>query len=491
MSRKLRILFAASEAYPLIKTGGLADVAGFLPRALQELGVEVIVALPAYARVLEQLKARVIAHVPTFRGYALIRESRLPNSKVRLWLVDHPLFSERYGNPYLNDEGEEWPDNPIRFGLFNQTMARVLAGRTAIGHKFDLVHCNDWQTGLLPVYMHQEELTTPTIFTIHNLAYQGIYPASFHVELALPPSSWSHDGVEFHHMLSFIKGGLVYTDRITTVSPSYAEEIKHDEFGYGLSGLLLYRSDDLIGIINGIDTKTWNPAADPLIAVTYDVEHLDRKVENKLALQRRLGLPEDPDVMVLGNVGRMVEQKGIDLILDALPQLVEQPVQIVIEGSGDARFETRLAEAMSQWPDKVGGLIGYDEALAHLIEAGADTFLMPSRFEPCGLNQMYSQVYGTLPIVYPTGGLRDTVVDATEQNIADGVATGFWMDSLSGSALVRAVMEALARYREPSVWRQLQTTAMRQDFSWEHSAKEYLRLYQGLSRMANTVGVRC
>lgn len=484
MKRALRTLFVASEAYPLIKTGGLADVAGYLPRALHDLGVEVTVVLPAYACVLEQVKARVIAYVSTIRGYALIRETRLPNSKVRLWLVDHPLFAERAGNPYLNEEGEEWPDNAIRFGLFNQALAKLLAGKTAITRKFDIVHCHDWQTGLVPVYMHQEQLVTPTIFTIHNLAYQGIYPATMHSELKLPPSSWSHDGVEFHHMLSFIKGGLVYSDRITTVSPTYADEIKRDEFGYGLSGLLLYRSDDLIGIINGIDTKTWNPATDSLIAEKFDVDHLDLKVENKLALQRATGLPHDPEVMVLGNVGRMVEQKGIDIILDALPELVKLPVQIVIEGSGESRFEARLAESMSRWPDKVGGLVGYDESLAHLIEAGADAFLMPSRFEPCGLNQMYSQAYGTLPIVYPTGGLRDTVVDASEQSIAAGTATGFYMDSLGKSGLYRAVVDALDLYRDRDTWRRMQVTAMQQDFSWEHSAKEYLRLYQTLSRSA-------
>jgi starch synthase len=480
----LRVLFAGSEAYPLIKTGGLADVAGYLPLALQSLGADMVVALPGYARVLEQLDARVIAHVSTFRGYALIREARLPNSDVRLWLVDHPLFSERSGNPYLDDTGSEWPDNAIRFGLFNQALARVVAGKTSIRMQFDLVHCHDWQTGLLPVYMHQEKLITPSIFTIHNLAYQGLYPAELHTELELPLSSWSHDGVEFHHMLSFIKGGLVYADRITTVSPTYAEEIKRDEFGYGLSGLLLYRSDDLTGIINGIDVETWNPAKDPLIAEQYDADLLELKVDNKLALQRAVGLPEDPDVMVLGNVGRMVEQKGIDIILDALPELVQLPVQIVIEGSGESAFEVRLADAMSAWPDKVGGLIGYNEPLAHLVEAGADAFLMPSRFEPCGLNQMYSQAYGTLPIVYPTGGLRDTVVDATDQSIADGVATGFYMDSLSKSALLRAVSQALRLYHDRDQWQRLQVTAMQQDFSWEHSAREYLRLYQMLSRSA-------
>lgn len=481
---RMQTLFVASEAYPLIKTGGLADVAGYLPRAMQKLGVDVILAIPAYASVVAKVETRVIAHVPTFHGYVLVREGILPGSEVRLWLLDHPLFSERAGNPYLNEAGEEWPDNPIRFGLFNQALARVVAGRSDIDCHFDLIHCNDWQTGLLPVYMNGEQLVTPTIFTIHNLAYQGLYPAALHAELELPPASWSHDGVEFHHMLSFIKGGLVYADRITTVSPTYAEEIKRDEFGYGLAGLLLYRADDLIGILNGIDTETWNPATDPLIARQYDREHLDLKVENKLALQRRLGLPEDPEVMLLGNVGRMVEQKGIDIILDALPELVQRPVQIVIEGSGETTFEVKLAEAMERWPDKVGGLVGYDESLAHLIEAGADVFLMPSRFEPCGLNQMYSQIYGTLPIVYPTGGLRDTVVDATEETITAGRATGFWMDSLGRPGFCRAVDEAMRWFHDKVVWRQMQNTAMKQDFSWEHSAREYLRLYQMLSRSA-------
>ncbi len=480
----MNVLFAASEAYPLVKTGGLADVAGHLPIALNQQGAEVTLVLPGYGQVLENYPAPVMAHVETWSGYALLRETFLPDSALRVWLVDHPIFKHRIGNPYVDAKGHEWHDNAQAFALFSHVVAKVLAGHSAARSDYDLVHCHDWQTGLLPAYLQQESVDLPVVFTIHNLAYQGVYSPHVRHEIHLHDRFWHMGGVEFHGLLSFMKSGLVFADKITTVSPSYAEEIKTETFGYGLAGLLRARAKDLSGIINGIDTEIWNPAKDPLIAANYSLDTLDDKRLNKLALQRELGLPEDEEVLLLGHVGRMVEQKGVDVILDALEGLFELPVQLAIVGTGAAHLEQGVRAARAEWPERLGAHLGYDERLAHLLEAGADVFLMPSRFEPCGLNQMYSQVYGTLPLVNPTGGLRDTVVDASLQAIADGTGSGFHLEGLSPAHLVKKVGDALGLYRDTGNWRRTQGNAMRKDFSWANSARQYLSLYQTLSKSA-------
>jgi len=476
----VRVLFAASEAFPWMKTGGLGDVAGYLPRALQRAGARVTLALPGYADLLARLTVdlHTVTHVPCLQGYALLKEATGPDG-VRLWIVDHPLFGERGGNPYVGPDGHPWPDNDLRFGLFNQVLARVVADALAPDAHFDLAHCHDWQTGLLPVYLDVEGHHLPSVFTIHNLSYQGLFPRETLTRLQLPAHYWSPEGLEFHGHFSFIKGGLVYADKLTTVSPTYAREIQTEAFGYGLAGLLRHRSADLVGILNGIDTEQWNPATDPHLPCHYDADHLDAKADCKAALQRRYGWnPEEG--FLLGTVGRMVHQKGTDLLLDALPELMELPVRLVLVGSGEAALEDRALAAESEWPGRVGCYIGYDEDLAHLLEAGADAFLMPSRFEPCGLNQMYSQVYGTPPIVSHTGGLADTVVGANDATLRDGTATGFFLPSLDAAGLVTAVQAALALYQQPDAWRRLQRNGMARDFSWDRSAQEYMALYRAL-----------
>lgn len=475
----MNVLFASSEAFPMVKTGGLGDVAGHLPLALRNLGIDVTLAIPGYYSILSEVYGEVIGYVSTSYGYALVREIEPETGGPRVWLVDHPLFAERQGAPYVDEKGAPWKDNSIRFGIFAQVLAKIAAGSTTFSERFDVVHCHDWQTGLVPAYLSMQKKRPVTIFTIHNLAYQGIFPASCLERLQLPGELWSPlDGLVFHGQLSFIKGGLVFADKITTVSPSYAREILSDDFSYGLAGLLNHRSADLVGIINGIDPEEWNPKTDTYIPATYDARTLENKRENKTALQRQLGLPVSADSFLIGNVGRMVEQKGINIIIDALPELMALPIQLVIAGTGDPAFEAAITEVSAQWPDKVACYIGYNESLAHLIEAGSDAFLMPSRFEPCGLNQMYSQAYGTPPIVSQTGGLQDTVTNTSQRTLAAGEATGFLMPTLDKAGLIAGVEAALHYFHEPENWTAIQQAGMRQDFSWAHSARAYVRLYR-------------
>ena len=476
----LNILFAASEAYPFIKTGGLADVCGHLPKALAEEGVKVTLVLPAYKKILDGNETKTVTQITTSRGYAFIKEIILEDATFRVILVDHPIFAERAGNPYVQDDGEEWPDNDIRFGLFSQVVTDIARQPIDIDEKFDVVHCHDWQTGLVPVLLKQHADAPPSIFTIHNIAYQGIFPRATMARLELPESLWSMDGIEFHKKVSFIKGGIGFADRVSTVSPTYAEEIKTEEFGCGLEGLLSYRADILSGIINGIDEETWNPRYDVMLPFRYGVSSLSKKAINKRFLQTRFQLPVDDDIFLLGNVGRLVEQKGIDVILEALPKLMDLPIQIIIVGTGNAEFAAELEAAAEKFPQQLAVHIGYDEEIAHWVEAGSDAFLMPSRFEPCGLNQMYSQAYGTPPIVSPTGGLADTVTDTTPTTIADGSASGFYIEDLTVESLVKAINSAVEHYSELEHWQQIQKQGMNKDFSWSNSAKEYIFLYQDL-----------
>lgn len=462
------VLFVASEMHPLVKTGGLADVAGHLPPALEKAGHRVTVVLPAYASFYSQIESTVIGHVATISGYALIREVT-GRSGPRLWLVDHPVFTHRDGNPYVDNHGEGYADNGFRFGLFCQVVSRWIEQSNI---EFDVVHCNDWQTGLIPVYLSAQESAPPVLFTIHNLAYQGNFPADLRYTLELPEACWHMHGVEFYGQLSFMKAGLQYSQKLSTVSPNYAHEILQEEFSCGMDGVLRARESDLSGIINGIDDTEWNPALDPHILVNFQQETLAKKLDNKRYLQRKFGLPES-DALLIASVGRLAEQKGMDLILEALPQLLQQDVQLLIVGSGDKGLERRLQEASDNASDKMACFIGYDEALAHQVEAGADAFLMPSRFEPCGLNQMYSMAYGTLPIVTPTGGLMDTVIDADADQ-----ATGFVMAAVSSDALVHSVERALLIYADSERWQQLQMTAMSKDFAWTTSSNAYGVLYQ-------------
>jgi starch synthase len=474
------VLFVTAEAQPLMKTGGLGDVCGSLPPALRALGRDVRLIMPAYRaakRAAGSLDA--VAQIPiAFAGApATLLEGVLPGTDVPLWLVDYPPAFDRDGHPYLAPDGEPWHDNAPRFALLCAAATAIARGETPLAWEPDLVHCHDWQTGLVPAVLALIDARPATIFTVHNLAYQGLFPAPFFAELGLPPRLWSIDALEFYGQLSFIKGGLAGADFITTVSPTYAREIQTPAFGSGVDGLLRQRADRLVGILNGIDTAVWDPGSDTYVTQTYTAASFDRKQINKLALQERFGLARETACALIGTIGRMVAQKGFDLILDAWPSLAERGAQLVVLGSGERAFEDAWRDMARRYPRQVGVHIGYDEALAHRIEAGADIFLMPSRFEPCGLNQMYSLRYGTVPIVRRVGGLADTVTDATEVALADGTATGIVFDEANAAALARAVVRALDLFADQGKWRALALNGTSRDFSWRNSARAYAALY--------------
>lgn len=472
----MRVLFVVSEIYPLIKTGGLADVAGSLPKALRNLGVDIRILLPAYRQVkMACADPSPIAHTEVLSRPATLLEERLPGTDVPLYLLDIPQLYDREGGPYLDEEGRPWPDNDERFGALCWAGVKMAVGKLGLDWQPEVVHTHDWQTGLIPALLSLEAARPKVIFTIHNLAYQGIFPEEALEKLRLPLELFHPDGLEFFGKLSFIKGGIAFSDWITTVSPTYAGEIQTSKFGYGLDGLLKRRAEHLRGILNGIDLDKWDPARDPNIAKNYDASCLEAKKENKAALKRYFQL-EEGDQLLLAFVGRLVEQKGIDLILKALSHLLSYPLQFIFLGSGQEDFEHGLLYWNRRFPQRVGVYLGYDEKLAHLIEAGADAFLMPSRFEPCGLNQMFSQRYGTVPVVHRVGGLADTVEDLIP---LEEKPTGFRFETPESGGLIEAVKRAWWCYeKRPELWQELQKNGMAKDFSWEKSARQYLKLYQ-------------
>lgn len=475
-----KILFVTSEAHPLIKTGGLADVCGSLPKALAELSQDIKLIIPNYQALKITEGVRFLCSIRVDNRNVNILETRMPDSQVTVWLVDYPAFYNFPGNPYVDENGDPWPINAERFALFCRIAVEAAMDRVHQHWKPDLVHCNDWQTGLVPALLSLEQDRPSTVFTIHNMAYQGLFPGSTAAALNLPGKLWHPAGLEFHEMLSFIKGGLVYADEITTVSPTYALEIQTPEFGYGLEGLLDHRKEFLGGIINGIDMDQWDPEIDPYIAQNFTAATLSKKLGNKSELQRRFALPVNNRAPLFGLIGRLVEQKGIDLILECLPEMATMNMQFVLLGSGDKDYEKQLQKLAQSYPDKIAITIGYDESLAHLIEAGADIFLMPSRFEPCGLNQMYSQRYGTIPIVRKTGGLADTVVDTLPETITSQTASGIVFNEASSGALLEAIKRGLILYSFPDTWKKMQVNAMKKDFSWQRSAEQYLTLYENI-----------
>lgn len=481
LNPSLRILFTTSEAHPLMKTGGLGDVSGSLPSALRALGADVRLIMPAYADTLARLPACCPPlselHLEPF-GPCRILETILPDSDVPVLLVEHPLFSSRPGNPYNTTDGHAWPDNAERFTLFCRACELIALDRAGIGWQPDIVHANDWQSGLLLALLQLHPHSPARLITIHNLAYQGVFDRATFERLGLPWELWQPHGVEHWGEMNFLKAGINGARFITTVSPSYAREIQTPPFGNGLDGLLRHRQADVVGILNGINPREWDPVHDPALPHNYDAEHLDAKRENKRALQAELGLAQDDDALLIGIIGRMTEQKGLDLVLQAADSVLAMPVQMAVLGSGDKALEMRFMELMGRHPGRVSVHPGYNEGLAHRIEAGSDAFLMPSRFEPCGMNQMYSLRYGTLPIVHGVGGLNDTVVDITPETLADGTANGIVMRYLDAPAIFWAVGQALGHFRDKARWHALQRTGMRCDFSWEKSAGQYLELYR-------------
>ncbi len=476
----LRILYATPECAPLVKTGGLGDVAGALPLALRQIGLDARVLLPGYPAVLAALpgarnagRIDAIARLPA----AQLLEAELPQG-VPAWVVDCPALYDRDGGPYQDAGGADWEDNPLRFGLLSRAAALLAARQGPVAWCPQLLHANDWQTGLAPAYAAlADDGATPSVITIHNLAFQGVFAPHWVTDLGLPAASFAVEGVEYHGRVSFLKAGLSYADAITTVSPTYAKEIQHEAMGMGLHGLLSARRDRLTGIQNGIDTTVWDPANDALIAERYDAATLERKAANKTALQVRFGLEPLRDVPLLGTVTRLTAQKGIDLLLDVADAVLALPAQMVIVATGDKALEQRLRAVTAARAGRFASFIGFDETRAHLVEAGADAFVMPSRFEPCGLNQMYSQRYGTPPIVHATGGLADSVVDCTPQTLAAGTATGFKFFAPNAKALKAAIERCAVAYGDAAVWRALQRNGMARDFSWTAAARAYAAIY--------------
>lgn len=488
----MKILFAASEAYPIVKTGGLGDVIYSLPRALKHAGMDVRVILPAYRVVLEQISEMHVAGWLEVQGAgktysARILETRDNHLGVPLLLVDVADLFDRAGNPYLHPDGYNWDDNAERFTVFSRAVAQLANEPELLDWRPDVVHCHDWQTGLVPALLSENPEAPKSVYTIHNLSYSGMFPHEEFARLELPDAWWSHELVEFFGNFSMLKAGIVFADHVTTVSPNYADEIRTPGHGYGFDGVLRTASYKLHGILNGIDQDVWNPATDPYLHHHYSLKHqyLAGKRKNKEMLLREMGSsaePEQVEAPLLGLIGRLVEQKGIDLLLEVIPKVLESSnANFVILGSGEHQFEEGLTALSREYPDRFFLTLGYSEELAHRIEASSDMFLMPSRFEPCGLNQLYSLRYGTPPIVHHAGGLADTVVNATTENIKNKTATGFVFYEPTAHALNSAIEWALTCYSKPSVWHQIIRTAMAQDFGWEKSAEKYRSLYESLS----------
>lgn len=474
-----RILYISSEAFPLIKTGGLADVAGSLPTALLKQSQDVRLLLPAYSEVLKKVKKRkILAETSYYNLPVKIIETRLPGSNIIVWLVDCPAAFDRPGGPYTDNHGYPWHDNALRFAILCHAAVDIALNKLKLSWKPNVVHCNDWQTGLIPALLSLHKRRPATIFTIHNLAYQGIFDQQTFDDLHLPGQLWHMGGIEFHGQMSFIKGGLAYADKITAVSPTYAKEILLPEYSFGLEGLLKHRSKDLSGILNGIDERSWNPGTDKHLIQKYNRRSLNKKSINKIALQKELLLPVDETIPMIGLVSRLVEQKGFEIILQSLAILLTKPLQVVMLGTGETHYEIQLNKWAQMYPQRLKVVIGYDESLAHQIEAASDMYLMPSSFEPCGLNQLYSLRYGTLPIATKVGGLADTVIDANKINIKNKTANGFMLKNKSALALLSTIERAIKLYQQPEIWRQLQQNAMSGDFSWQTSGTHYIKLYK-------------
>lgn len=492
MSKPINILFVSSEVDPFAKTGGLADVSSALPKAIKEQGHEIRIMMPRY-RFISERKFKLhdiirLKDIPVPVGsdspLGNVKSSFISNlkEKVQVYFLDNDKYYGRDGVYQSPTSKKDYKDNDERFIFFCRGVLETLK---RLGWQPDIIHCNDWQTGLIPAYLKTIYLGDPllqnvkTIFTIHNMAYQGAFPFESFERSKLPKDTFRSESVEAYGKFNFLKAGLVYSDTITTVSEKYSHEIcDSDEFGAGLNGVLHTRKKDLRGILNGIDYTIWNPLSDQHIYRKYDIKSIDAKVENKRALVTKFGLEFDETIPVIGGISRLVEQKGFDLVLDCLDDLMKQKVQFILLGSGEPELEKQFDKFHKKYPKQMGITFGYDEELAHLIEAGSDLFLMPSKYEPCGLNQMYSMRYGTIPVVRATGGLDDTVEDYGE----GGKGTGFKFDKFDSKDLLKAILRAIKVFHQPEEWKKMMRNGMLRDFSWEHSASKYINLYKDLLR---------
>ncbi len=478
------VLAVASEVFPLIKTGGLADVVGALPPALEAEGIQTTTLVPGYPAVLRGLVDAVAVHsfADLFGGPA--RQLRGPAAGLDLLAIDAPHLYARPSNPYGGPDGRDWPDNAMRFAALGDVAAQVASGRVAgiaSGGAPDILHVHDWQAGLALAYLHYRGGRRPgTVMTVHNLAFQGRFPAALLPALGLPPAAFSIDGVEFYGDISFLKAGIFFADQITTVSPTYAAEIRTPELGMGFDGLLRTRAPVLHGILNGIDDAVWNPAADPLIVADFSVSRMQGRAADKTSVQAWFGLEAAPEALLFGVVSRLTWQKGLDLLLSDLDALLRLGAQLVVVGSGERPLEAGFTAAAAAHPGRVGCVIGYDEALAHQIQAGADALLVPSRFEPCGLTQLCALRYGALPVVARVGGLADTVIDANEAALGAGTGSGVQFAPATREMLEAALHRTAALWRQKAVWRRLQHNAMRTDVSWRRPAARYAALFRAL-----------
>jgi starch synthase len=481
MKKAVRVLFVTPELAPFVKTGGLADVSAALPRALRDAGVDARVLVPGYPRVIEGVPlACAVARMPLLPGLepARLLRSRVSGAGVPLYVLECERLYARTGGPYHNPAGEEWADNWLRFGALSRAASLLGCAASPLRWKPDVVHCNDWQSALAAAYLAFDAMRhARTVMTVHNIAFSGSFPPSCIPALDLPRDGYQMHGFEFFRRVSFLKAGLYYADHITTVSRTYADEIETAAHGGGFHGLLATRHEDLTGILNGIDTVQWDPGTDPHLWATYRANAFEGKSVNKAALQAKLGLPQLADVPIIGMVTRLTAQKGLDLLPAAMGLLADGPYQLVILGSGDRAMERELGRMAKAHDGHMRLILAFDEPLAHQIVAGADLFLMPSRFEPCGLNQMYGMRYGTPPLVRRTGGLADTVADTTRETLAAGAATGFVFDEPTSAALSACLKRALASYMDRTLWRRIQLNGMQKDFGWEQSAARYKALY--------------
>lgn len=475
----MNVLSIVSEVYPLIKTGGLADVAGALPKALRPHGINVSTLVPGYGPVLEHLPRRTeVGRLGGLLGHDAVL-TRATMDGLDLLVLEIPELYERAGGPYIDGAGRDHPDNWLRFAVFSLAGARIALGELR-AVQTDIVHVHDWQTALVPVYLRYAfRSSLPVVCTVHNLAFQGQFSPDIASRLELPDTALGIECLEYYGGVGFLKGGLVCSDIVTTVSPTYAREILSAELGMGLDGVLQTRRAALYGIVNGIDSEIWNPASDPIPARRYDARSLPRRQANRAAVLSHFGLP-DAGGPLFSALTRLTWQKGADMIPEAAEEIVAHGGQLVVCGQGDAAIEDALRDCAWRHPERVSVHIGYSEELAHLIVSGCDVLMQPSRFEPCGLTQLYAMRYGAIPLVGRTGGLSETIIDANEAAMSRAVATGFQFHPIEPHSFREAVRRACEAFRDREAWAGLQRQAMKADFSWDRSASQYAQLFEAL-----------
>jgi len=479
----IEVLSVASEVYPLIKTGGLADVTGALPGALVDLGVTLRTLVPGYPAVMGKAEGgRVVSEIgDLFGAPARLIAGRFAG--LDLIIIDAPHLYDRPGNPYVGPDGWDWPDNWKRFAALSWVAAE-LANGLVDGYRPQVVHCHDWQAGLLPAYIkYGSPGVVKTVMTVHNIAFKGYFGAEIFGQLRMPPAALEVGGVEYYGGISYLKSGMECADFVTTVSPNYADEIRTPEFGMGLEGLLNGRADTVAGILNGIDTIAWDPVIDPALPQTFSASTVHMRRVNKAAVVEKFAL-DGEDGPLFCVISRLTDQKGMDLLLQVVDGLVALGGRLAVLGSGEAWLEDGFRHASSRHPGKVGIITGYNEDLSHLIQGGADAIVIPSRFEPCGLTQLYGLRYGCVPVVSRIGGLADTIIDANPAALEAGVATGLQFDAGSAHALYEAIRRAVRLYGDEKTWRKIQRRGMKSDVSWRTSAVRYAELY------ANLIGLK-